>query len=126
MAAICSKGLRVNNSRRRDCDVRGLSELPAIKSDTAGEGSDEEGRKEGVKRGVETRVEGDRPPDRTHTCVHVPFARAVPIRHDGDSSACGKEEFAPGENLHANSVANPGRAANGAARQSVLRSRGRN
>lgn len=101
-AAICSKGLRVNNSRRRDCDVRGLSELPAIKSDTAGEENDEGRKEEGRKAwngGRNTRVEGDRgrPPTALDAYLRyiVPFARAwrraVSIRHGADSSACGKE-----------------------------------
>lgn len=75
---------------------------------TDGEGDD-------GKRGVETRVEGERGPldareygDQNEYLRTRSHARAVPIRHGADSSACG---IASGKNLHANSVANPGRAA---------------
>lgn len=97
---------------------RKTAESPAIKDDT----SRRRGRR--WETGVETRVEGERGPldareyGDWNEYLRTPLAgaRAVPIRHGADSSACG---IASGKNLHANSVANPGRAAT--ARRGVAR-----
>jgi len=108
-AAICSKGLRVNNSKKARLRRLRAAESPAIKDDTT--------RRRGRRRetGVETWVEGEKGPLdareygdqneylRTHSHAHGPNSPRY-----ADSSACG---IASGKNLHANSVANPGRAA---------------